>query len=169
MKSVALAALAASVATAAFAQAPDYRIWTVNTPRDGDAWLIFSTPDTDDQPLAFSCVRKSGQIAFSAVVPREMGVRSDARGVWYDKAGIAAPWPASVTLRSREASATLRGQANADPANGGSVVRSEVSVEAPVITQFRKTGEITVSALGETVPLPPAKPSMVRKFVGACD
>lgn len=165
---LALAALVALSAVPAAAQGLGDRVWTVNTPRDGDAWLIYSTPDTDDQPIAFTCVRDSGQISFAVLVPRALGVRSDDRGVWYDKVGLRAPWPASVTLASREASATLRGEADMDAVHGGSVVRSEVSIQAPVVEAFRKSGEIAVTALEETVVLPPAKPSMVRKFVRAC-
>ena len=168
MKTVALAVLAALAAATAVHAQEGGRVWTVDTPKDGDATLTYGVWGTPDLPLGLSCVRKSGQVQFTAGLARTLGVERNSAGVWLDAAGVPSPWPASVTFRSREASATLRGQASAHRDEPGSRVSGEMSTRAPVMAAFRKTGELSVTAVGETVTLPPAKPSMVRKFLGAC-
>lgn len=161
------AAALAFAALATAAQAQDTRVWTVETPKEADAWLRFGTPDSDDQPLAFSCVRGSGQLKVAAAISRKLGVRQ-AGGAWVDKAGLRAPWPLSVTLASKDSSATLRGQGHADEVGGGTLVLSEFSTRAPVSAGFRKSGEIRLTAAGETLEPPPAPKGAVRKFLGAC-
>ncbi|MFN3513352.1 MAG: hypothetical protein ACK41C_09925 [Phenylobacterium sp.] len=159
-----LAALAS--ATAAQAQAP--RTWMVETPRDGDAWLRYGTPETDDQPLAMSCVRKSGQVGVMASVDRPLAERMTNAGVWVDKAGVPAPWPVSVTVASGATSVTLRGKAHPDEVTSGTLVMSEFSTRAPVTDAFRKSGLVEVQALSGSVRPPPAPKGMVRRFLGAC-
>ena len=162
----AVAAALALFATQAAAQ--ETLVWSVETPKDGDAALRYSIPDTDAQPIAFACVRGSGQVKVFAQLAREIGVKMDAGGGWVDKSGVRGPWPMSVALTSEGASATLRGQVHADEATGGSLAIAEFSTAAPLTTAFRKTGLVTLQAAGETVQPPPAPKSMVRKFLGAC-
>jgi hypothetical protein len=164
MKSVAVLAFAL-FATAANAQ--ETRVWSVETPKDEPAWLRYATPDTDDQPLAFACQRKSGQVKVLAIIGRQMGARKDG-GIWVDRAGVRAPWPLSVSLFSEKASATLRGGAEPEELSGGSLIVSEFSTRAPFAESFRKSGYVRVAAGGETVEPPPAPKSMVRKFLGTC-
>lgn len=160
------AALAiAFLATAANAQ--DTRVWAVETPKEADAWLRFGTPDTDDQPIAFSCARGSGQVKVVAAIGKKLGVRQ-AGEVWFDRAGLRAPWPLGVNLASKDSSATLRGQGHADVIGGGTLVLSEFSTRAPVAAAFRKSGAIRLTAAGETLEPPPAPKGAVRKFLGAC-
>ena len=160
------AALAfAALATAAHAQ--DARVWAVETPKEADAWLRCGTPDPDDQPIAFSCVRGSGQVKVVASISKTLGVRQ-AGGTWVDRAGLRAPWPLSVNLESKDSSATLRGQGNADEVGGGTLVLAEFSTRAPVATGFRKSGAIRLTSAGETLEPPPAPKGAVRKFLGAC-
>ena len=160
----------AGIALALFAtasQAQETRAWAVETPKDAEAWLRYATPDTDDQPLAFSCVRKSGQVKVAGAISRRLGVKMEG-GVWLDRAGLRAPWPMSVTLSSEGASATLRGQAHADEVTGGTLAIAEFSTRAPFAEAFRKTGVVSLTAAGETLQPPPAPKSMVRKFLGTC-
>ena len=167
MKLAAAAALVLALfATQAAAQ--ETLAWSVETPKDADAALRYAIPDTDAQPIAFSCVRKSGQVQVFAQLAREIGIKMEAGGVWIDKAGVRGPWPMSVALTSDTASATLRGQVHVDETTGGSLAIAEFSTAAPVAEAFRKTGLITLKAAGETVQPPPAPKSMVRKFLGAC-
>lgn len=165
MKLVVAVVLALSATQAA---AQETHVWSVETPKDADAALRYAIPDTDAQPIAFSCVRKSGQVKVFAQLVREIGVKMEAGGVWLDKAGVRGPWPMSVILASDTASATLRGHAHADEATGGTLAIAEFSTAAPLAAAFRKTGLITLKAAGETVQPPPAPKSMVRKFLGAC-
>ena len=164
MKSAAALALALFATTA---HAQETRVWAVETPKDAQAWLRYATPDSDDQPLAFSCVRKSGQVQVVALVSRTMGARKEGTA-WVDEAGVRAPWPLSVSLASEEGSATLRGRAEPEEMSGGSLVTSEFSTRAPFAESFRKSGFVRVTAAGETVEPPPAPKSMVRKFLRAC-
>lgn len=164
---LAVCALALSL-LASQAVAQETYAWSVETPKDADAALRYAIPDTDAQPIAFSCVRKSGQVKVFAQLAREIGVKMEAGGVWIDKAGVRGPWPMSVILTSETASATLRGQVHVDEATGGSLAIAEFSTAAPVADVFRKTGLISLKAAGETVQPPPAPKSMVRKFLGAC-
>lgn len=167
MKTAALTALVLFAATAAQAQEGG-RAWTVDTPKEGDATLTYGVWGTPDLPLGLSCTRKSGQVLFTTTVSKTVGVRQNAAGVWLDRANLPSPWPASVTFNSREQSATLRGQASAWDDEPGTKVAGEISTRAPVLAAFRKTGELSFTTLGETVTLPPAKTSQVRKFLGAC-
>ena len=61
MKSAALAFTLFAAAGVAQAQEP-LHVWSVETPKDAEAALRFGLPDTDDQPIAFTCVRGSGQV-----------------------------------------------------------------------------------------------------------
>lgn len=161
---------AAGLALALFAtasHAQETRAWTVETPKDAEAWLRYATPDTDDQPLGFSCARKSGQVKVSGAISRQLGVKQE-RGVWLDRAGVRAPWPMSVTLTSEGGSATLRGHGRPDEVTGGTLAIAEFSTQAPFAQAFRKTGVVSLAAAGETLAPPPAPKSMVRKFLGAC-
>ncbi|MET3528298.1 hypothetical protein [Phenylobacterium koreense] len=165
MKSVAVALALLLSATAANAQ--EAQVWAVETPKDADAWLHFGTPETDDHPLAFSCERKSGQVRVAAVVDRKMGVRKDGNA-WVDRAGVRAPWPLSISLASEGGSVTLRGAAEPHDPSGGTMVFTEFSTRAPFTEAFRKSGLVRLTAAGQTIEPPPAKKSMVRKFLGAC-
>ena len=162
----AVAAALALFATHAAAQ--ETLVWSVETPKDADAALRYSIPDTDAQPIAFACVRGSGQVTVFAQLAREIGVKMEAGGAWVDKSGVRGPWPMTVALTSEGASASLRGQVHVDEATGGSLAIAEFSTAAPLTSAFRKTGLITLQAAGETVQPPPAPKSMVRKFLGAC-
>ncbi|HVK42432.1 MAG TPA: hypothetical protein VM471_08140 [Phenylobacterium sp.] len=163
-----LAAVAVLALFAPQSAAQETYAWSVETPKDAEAALRYAIPDTDAQPIAFACVRKSGQVKVFAQLRREIGVKMEAGGVWVDQAGVRGPWPMSVALNSEAASATLRGQAHADEATGGTLAIAEFSTAAPVAEAFRKTGMITLTAAGESVQPPPAPKSMVRKFLGAC-
>ncbi|MDP3748937.1 MAG: hypothetical protein Q8Q88_18005 [Phenylobacterium sp.] len=145
-----LATILISALTATAAQAQDTRVWSVDTPKEADAWLRYGTPQTDDQPLAFTCVRKSGQVELGVVIHKPVN----------------SPQPASVTVASEAAAVTLRGRA--EPLRGGALAGAEFSTLAPMAAAFRKTGLVTVTALGETISPPPAPKGAVRKFFGAC-
>ncbi|MGH6998209.1 MAG: hypothetical protein ACREEO_08435 [Phenylobacterium sp.] len=168
MKSAAALALAlfATAACSASAQDPN-RVWSVETPKDAEAWLRYGLPDTDDQPIAFSCARGSGQVRVSADLAVRLGVRKVGE-TWVDKAGVRAPWPMSVAMASEGASLTLRGQGHSNDITDGTLVLTEFSTRAPLAAAFRKTGAISLTAAGETVRPPPAPKGAVRKFLGAC-
>lgn len=152
MKTAALSALIALSITAT-AAAQGSRVWVVETPKDAHAVLAFGTPGGADAPVVFRCVPKSGQVQVTASMNR--GPPEASRSI-----------PASVTVASETASATLRGQVV--KTTYGGLAQTEFSTRAPVAADFRKTGIIGVTVLGETVSLPPANKGMVRKFLGAC-
>jgi len=147
-----LATIAIVTLLATAAQAQDTRVWTVETPKGGDAWLRYATPQMSDQVAAFRCVPKSGQVQVLVRLEKALTARI----------------PLSVTLTSAPASATLRGVAEPNPGSGGSIAATEFSTRAPVVAAFKRTGVIGVTALGETLALPAAPKSAVRKFFGAC-
>jgi hypothetical protein len=163
MRIVAVLALLALSPTAVQVQ-PLPAGWSVDTPKDAPATLIYGPPAAPS--LGFACVRKTGQVTVRLLVSRRLADHKTDE-VWIDAAGIAAPWPASVVFASADAAATLRGQAHGGE-EGGAAVTTEISTLAPVIKAFGKTGAITLTALGETASPTPAKPGMVRKFLGAC-
>lgn len=158
--------LAAALAAPAAAQPPG-RTWIVEAPKGAAAVLVFGTPGSDDAVLALRCEPKSGQIALTAPLAKRLADRQE-RGVWVDRAGVRAPWPVSVNLASEGANATLRGRALPSQLDGATLVETEVSTQAPVIAAFRKTGLLSVQAIGEDVPVPPAPRGSVRKFLGVC-
>lgn len=161
-----LALIAAAVQAPARAQAPE-RVWSVETPKDAEAALRFGAPDTDDQPIAFFCTRKSGQVKVVADLSAQLGV-DQVGGAWVDKAGVREPWPMSVVLTSQAASLNLRGQGRVNEITGGTTATAEFSTLAPFAATFRKSGAITLNAIGETLQPPPAPKGQVRKFLGAC-
>lgn len=139
------------------AQAQDINAWRVDTPKDLEASLAYGGPTPDQASLVFKCAPKSGQV--------QMWV-SLANPPPPSRPGF--PVPASVSLTSDLANATLRGTVKADPAGGGSIANTEFSTKAPVVAAFRKSGMVRLSVLGETVEPLPAKASLVRKFLGVC-
>lgn len=161
------AALALALfATAASAQAPE-RVWSVETPKDAQATLRYGLPDTDDQPIAFFCARKSGQVKVLADLAKQLGVRQMGQA-WVDKAGVREPWPMSVVLASQGVSLGLRGQGRVNEITEGTTVEAEFSTLAPFAAAFRKSGAVTLTAMAETVQPTPAPKGLVRKFLGAC-
>ncbi len=161
-------ALALLLLTATAAQAQDGRVWTLSNDKTlPDVALIYGAPNSDDVVAALRCPRGTGQITAAFPVGARLADRLE-NDVWVDKIGRPAPWPASVTLASGLASATLRGQASADDLNGGSLLTAEVATRAPVIAAFKKTGVITLSGLGETKSAPPVPLKQVRPFLSAC-
>ena len=163
MRIAAVLALLA-VSPAAVQAQPLPAAWSVDTPKDAPATLIYGPPAAPS--LGFACVRKTGQITVRLLVSRRLADHRTG-DVWIDAAGIAAPWPASVAFASADVAATLRGQAHGGE-GAGTAVTTEISTAAPVIKAFGKTGAITLTALSETASPTPAKPGMVRKFLGAC-
>ena len=161
MKLAALLALVPAVAAAP----PLPAAWSVDTPKDAPATLIYGPPSAPS--LGFACVRKSGQVTVRLVLARKIADRR-AGNTWVDAAGIPAPWPVSVAFASADAATTLRGQAEASDLATGTAVSTEISTAAPVLKAFGKTGAITLTALSETATPEAAKPGMVRKFLGAC-
>ncbi|WP_374453444.1 hypothetical protein [Phenylobacterium sp.] len=167
MKSAAVLALALFAAAAAAQAQEPLHVWSVETPKDAEAALRFGLPDTDDQPIAFTCVRGSGQVKVSADIAKRLGVERVGE-TWVDKAGVRAPWPMSVALASEGAALTLRGVGHPNDITDGTLVLAEFSTRAPLAAAFRKTGVISLSAAGDSVKPPPAPKGAVRKFLGAC-
>jgi hypothetical protein len=163
MRIVAALALLALSPAAVQAQ-PLPAAWSVDTPNDAPATLIYGPPAAPS--LGFACVRKTGQVTVRLLVSRRLADHKTG-DVWRDAAGVAAPWPASMAFASADATATLRGQAHGGE-DAGTAVTTEISTAAPVIKAFGKTGAITLTALSETMSPAPAKPGMIRKFLGAC-
>ena len=167
MKSAAALAFALLTASgAAHAQDADYA-WSVETPKDAEAALRYGLHDTDDQPIAFTCVRGSGQVKVSADIAKRLGVERVGE-TWVDKSGVRAPWPMSVALASEGAALTLRGVGHPNDITDGTLVLAEFATRAPLAAAFRKTGVISLTAAGESVKPPPAPKGAVRKFLGAC-
>lgn len=147
--------VAAFTATAGGGQTqPMGQVWAVDTPKDADAILAFGTPGGNDAPVAFRCTPKSGQVQLVTTLTREPPPN-------------ARTMPASVSVASEGAVTTLRGQVTRAQTMGG-LALAEFSTRAPVVDAFRKTGMVSVTALGETVTPPPAAKGMVRKFFSAC-
>jgi hypothetical protein len=158
-----LALLAAAPATALAQGLPP--AWSVDTPKDAPATLLYGPPSAPQ--LGFACERGTGQVTVRLLAARRLADRK-VGDIWVDAAGIAAPWPAGVAFASADAASTLRGHAEPLEPSGGTAVTTEISTQAPVIKAFGKTGVIAVTALGETATPEAAKPGMVRKFLGAC-
>lgn len=153
MKTLALAALFSLAAAPAFAQ--EAMAWVVDTPRDAEAVLAFGFPGGNNAPVVFRCMPETGQVHVAASLTR--GPPAGTNAV-----------PASVVVASEASAATLRGQV-ALAVTGGALATAEFSTRAAVVDAFRKTGIVSVTAIGETVTPPQASKGMVRKFFRACD
>ena len=122
--------------------------WAITLEKGQPAQLIYG-----DGQLALRCPPASGgQVS---VALRVTSARTEET------------FPASVGLSSGVESATLRGVAGA-ARDSVRLAETEISTAAPVIAAFRKTGQITANALGQTLIPADAKPGMVRRFIGAC-
>lgn len=166
MKTVAIAAgLALALAAPAAGQTPGG--WTLEIPKAplDVAHLIHAGPD--GRPiLALSCRKNTGQIAASFEASENLA--SGRRGeVWIDRIGRPAPWAVSVAVVSGPERTTLRGQARPSPA-GGSTVSVEVSDRAPVLAAWRKSAVLRLESLGSAVEPPPARKSLIGRFLGYC-
>lgn len=166
MKPAPFIATFALLAAPAFAQDAGH-VWTVETPKGAEAALRFGTPNTDDQPIAFFCARKSGQVKVSADLGKQLAARQVGE-TWVDKSGVREPWPMTVTLASQGVTLSLRGKGYANEIISGTTALGEFSTRAPFVAAFRKSGELTLSAIGETLAPAPAPKGLVRKFLGAC-
>lgn len=161
-------ALTLLMLTASAAQAQEGRVWTLGNDKAlPEVTLIYGAPNSDDVVIALRCPRQTGQVTASFAVAAKLADQRQGE-VWVDKIGRPAPWPVSVTIASGAASSTLRGQANADALNGGSLLSAEIATRAPVIAALRKTGVITLSGLNETKDAPPVPLKLVRPFLSAC-
>lgn len=161
-------ALTLLMLTASAAQAQEGRIWTLGNDKAlPEVTLTYGAPNSDDVVIALRCPRQTGQVTASFAVAAKLADQRQGE-VWVDKIGRPAPWPVSVTIASGAASSTLRGQANADALNGGSLLSAEIATRAPVIAALRKTGVITLSGLNETKDAPPVPLKLVRPFLSAC-
>jgi len=163
----ALSMLCAALGAAATTQAarpPAYDpAWVVDTPKGAPATLVHGDPAT----VGFACQKGAGQVEVRLVAAKTLADHKDGE-VTVDAAGIPAPWPASLGLASGTDATILRGHAEPNPAGTGSVVTTEISTAAPVLKAFAKTGELTLTALGDTQAQPAVKPGLVRRFLGVC-
>jgi hypothetical protein len=144
--------ITALAAGSAQAQTP---AWSLTVEKGQPATLVFGADD-----LTLRCPPDArGQITVDLKIP---GAPSNANG------DVVTPIPRSVKVTSGLASTTLRGQAPVLGKLGAAFAESEFSTAAPVAETFRKTGQISVSAMDVTQSPPPAKPAMARKFLNVC-
>lgn len=169
MKSFAIAAgLGVCLVGAGAAAAPANPFWTLDIPKAplDVAHLVYLSPTSGAPVLAMSCRKKTGQVIASFDVAQSLAAAQ--RGsTWVDSIGRPAPWPVSVTLASGAQSTTLRGQAHPN-AQGGSTVSVEAASRAPVLGDWKKSGALMLQSMDEGVSPPPAKSSLVSRFLRFC-
>ena len=154
------------VASAAGAQETPQPTWRVDTPRDAPATLAYGL-ESAAPILVLRCERGLGQVRVSVELERRLADRKIGE-VWADKVGIREPWPMSLALASRDSAMTLRGEGRANEAARGTTASAEFSTRAPFASALRKSGEIGLTVIGETVQPQPAPKGQVRKFLRAC-
>lgn len=140
--------------------------WTYRAPPE-PAELRYMSATGDGHALILSCVKDSRQVIAQFPVPRRLAATFGG-GRWLDDVGRPAPWPVSVTIASVDAQTVIPGQADIDPAGGGSIVTVEFADRAPVAEAFRLTGEIRLSALGGGVEPVLAPRRAVQGFLRYC-
>lgn len=167
MRTFAFALIAIAMPALAAAAPPQPAVWSVETPRDAPTVLSFTDPGTGKMTLRLTCARGSGQVTSEYALNTRRADHQEA-GAWVDGAGVKAPWPGTVVFASGGLSSSLRGLTQADLATGASVATAEISTAAPLMAAFARTGQISLTAQGETIAPPPATLSLVRKFLGPC-
>lgn len=140
--------------------------WSYRAPPE-PVELRYESATGDPSALVLSCVKDSRQVIAQFPVPRRLAA-TYGNGRWLDDVGRPAPWPVSVTIASTGVQTTIPGQADIDPAGGGSIVTVEFADRAPVAEAFRLTGEIRLSALGGGVTPVPAPRRSVQGFLRYC-
>jgi hypothetical protein len=143
------------------------RVWAIALPKEGDAVLRYAFPDTKDLMLGLTCAKGTGQVQIVAASPVRLiePVDPDAPT---GTTPVAAQRPASIGVAAGAATATLPGRVGPDAVYGGSFVLTEISTASPVMSAFRKTRMLKVSALRESVETPPAPAAMLGKFLRFC-
>ncbi|MDQ0462363.1 hypothetical protein QO010_000111 [Caulobacter ginsengisoli] len=100
---------------------------------DGEgAKLAYGAPQSDAVLLMMSCAPDSNRVQVSMLGGSERE---------------------GVVLASNGARDSFGGQAQTDPMSGGQVVQVEVPANAPSLTQFARTGELTLIDRGRSVQL----------------
>jgi len=160
-----LPALMLLAATAASAQ-PANRVWAVALPKNGDAVLRYAFLNSDDLALGFMCTKGTGQIKVIAASPVRLNEPQDPDAP--RASPVIASRPASITVISGAASATVPGRVGPDGEHGGSFLMTELSSASPVIQSFRKTGLLRVTALREAIDAPPTPKGMLGAFLRYC-
>ena len=164
-----LVPLILALAAGPAAAQPASRVWAIAIPKKGDpqdAVLRYAFLESDDLALGFMCTKKTGQVKVIAASPVRLMEPQDPDAPRASR--VVASRPATVTVASGTATATVPGQVGPDKTHGGSFVTTELSSESPVIAAFRKTGLLRVTALRESVDAPAPPKDMLRKFLGYC-
>ena len=161
---VSLAAAVFATAQAAGPAAPP-AAWTLETPKATPA--IFTYAQGGAPIIQMTCLPATGQVNFQMSVQKRLATRKSGL-IWTNGLGMPAPWPASVTLSSGDATSTLRGGVDAEPQTGASRAMVEASTQAPLFKVFARTGVMTFRVVGETLSPIAAKPADVRRFLGVC-
>lgn len=90
------------------------------------------------------------------------------RGPLEEREGALPSWPGELTLASGPVSVNLPARMVPSEFDGLVTVVAQLSVDDPVLAEFRSTGRITVSALGDTRRPPPAPLDAVARVLGTC-
>jgi hypothetical protein len=143
-----LAAIVGLSACATYDAASDTRGWFFHT--DGaEAKLAYGTPQSDDAPLMLMCTGRSGQVTLSqsAVRPGD-----------------------GVTLASSGRRSTFYGETEADQLNGGLIVSAVAPVDAPVLSAFRRSGDLAIEENGRRARLlaTPVERAQIQQFFQTC-
>ena len=145
LRRLAFCTLALLAGCATYDAARDERAWIFNT--DGEAKLVYGTPQSDDVALMLSCQPRSGQVSVS-----QGGLRPGD----------------GVTLVSGGRRTTFYGQAEPDQLAGGVFVTANTDVRQPVLAAFAAGGRLAVG--GERMPLYATEAERVQigQFFATC-
>jgi hypothetical protein len=166
MRSLALLAPLALALAAGPAAAQDYRVWAIALPKNGEAVLRYAFPKSDDLMLGFLCQKRSGQVQIVAASPVRLTEPMDPD--MPPASPVPVRRPATITVSSGAATASVPGKIAPDREHGGSSIVTELSTQSPVIESWRKTGVLRVTALREWVEAPRAPGGMLRAFLNYC-
>jgi hypothetical protein len=167
MKHAALAA-AAIVLAPAIAQARPGDIWQLETNTDSVVLHYGIPPSRGEQDMpGVMCLPHSAYQAVLFTDRHHYPVRQ--RGDdWVNRAGRPAPWPMTMTIGSGAANVTLPAHGEMETEDELVMVTADIPASGPIVTSFRRTGQLRLSSLGETPRLPPAPQGLLRRFFAAC-
>ena len=167
MKYAAFAAAALILAPAA-AQARPGDIWQMETNTDSVVLHYGVPPERGEQDMpGIMCLPHSVYQAMLFTDRHHYPVRQ--RGDdWVNRAGRPAPWPMTMTVGSGVANVTLPASGEMETDDELVMVTANIPTSGPIVTTFQHTGQLRLSAAGETPRLPPAPAPLVRRFFAAC-
>lgn len=156
-----------AIALPALAEAQETREWGLLI-ENGEAFLGWATPDTEDESFGLACVRGEGVIRLDVWADATQAFDQADDGTWRNKAGALEPWSGYAAVRSGAAREAVEVDAYRHLSGHGSEVKMRLPADALLWDAFRSSGEIRVEVYDEAIAPGPVPQPLLKRFFAAC-